>query len=86
MLESLFKKETLTQVFSREYCEIFKNTYFEEHLRTAAFVGFSSKNVYIYILSTSNRAEQCFHNWCMKGLQKKVKNITFLPGYALFRH
>ena len=25
-----------TQVFSCEYCEIFKNIYFEEHLRTAA--------------------------------------------------
>ena len=28
------KKETPTQVFSCEICEIFKNTYFEEHLRT----------------------------------------------------
>ena len=33
-----FIKKTPTQVFSREYCEIFKNTYFEEHLRTAASV------------------------------------------------
>ena len=33
--ESRFlKKETPTQVFSCEICEIFKNTYFEEHLRT----------------------------------------------------
>ena len=24
-------------VFSCEYCEIFKNSYFEEHLQTAAF-------------------------------------------------
>ena len=31
--ESLFaKKETLAQVFSRELCEIFKNTRFTEHL------------------------------------------------------
>ena len=30
------QKETSTQAFSFEYCEIFKNTYFEEHLRTAA--------------------------------------------------
>ena len=30
--------ETPTQVFSCEYYEIFKNTYFEEHLRTAASV------------------------------------------------
>ena len=26
------------QVFSCEYCEIFKNTYFEEHLQAAASV------------------------------------------------
>ena len=29
-------KETPRQEFSCKYCEIFKNTYFEEHLRTAA--------------------------------------------------
>ena len=26
---------TVTEVFSSEYCEMFKNTYFEEHQRTA---------------------------------------------------
>ena len=35
-LSNFIKKETLTQVFSREFCETFKNTYFEEHLQTAA--------------------------------------------------
>ena len=29
-------KETPTQLFSCEYCEVFKNAYFEEYLRTAA--------------------------------------------------
>ena len=32
-------KKTPTQVFSCEYYEIFKNTYFEEHLGTAALIG-----------------------------------------------
>ena len=32
----LHEKEIPTQVFSCEYCEIFKDTYFEEHLRTTA--------------------------------------------------
>ena len=32
---NLFKKETPTQVFSCEIYESFKNTYFEDHLRTA---------------------------------------------------
>ena len=46
MLESLFwqsyktcnliNEESLTLVFSCQYCEIFENTYFDEHLRTAA--------------------------------------------------
>ena len=39
MLESLFDKvailkmQTLTQVFSSEFCEIFKDTFFKEHLQ-----------------------------------------------------
>ena len=32
----LYQKENLTQVFSWEYSEIFKNTSFEKHLSTAA--------------------------------------------------
>ena len=32
----LIKNKTPTQVFFCEYCEIFKNIHFEEHLRTAA--------------------------------------------------
>ena len=31
-----YQKDTPTQVFSCEYSEISKNTYFEEHVRTAA--------------------------------------------------
>ena len=33
----LFKKETPTQVFSCKFCEIFKSTFFTEHLWTIAF-------------------------------------------------
>ena len=33
---SFIKKETLAQVFSYEFCEIFKNTFFVEHLRATA--------------------------------------------------
>ena len=32
----LYWEKTPTQMFSSEYYEIFKNTYFEEHLLTAA--------------------------------------------------
>ena len=34
-LEVFYIKNTPTQVFSYEYCEIFKSTSFEEHLQTA---------------------------------------------------
>ena len=30
-------------MFSYEICEIFMNTYFEEHLRKIAFISFTSK-------------------------------------------
>ena len=33
---NFIKKEALAQVFSCEFCEIFKNTFFTEHLRTTA--------------------------------------------------
>ena len=32
----LSQRENLTRVFSCEYCELFKNMYFEKHLRTMA--------------------------------------------------
>ena len=32
---TLLKKETLTQVFFCEFCKIFNNTFFTEHLRTS---------------------------------------------------
>ena len=35
---SFITKETLTEVFSREFCEIFKNAFFIKHLRTNASI------------------------------------------------
>ena len=35
---SFIKKETLALVFFCEFCEIFKNVYFEEYLQTATSV------------------------------------------------
>ena len=37
-LPEVIKKDTLTQVFSCEFCEIFKNTFFIEHLRAITSV------------------------------------------------
>ena len=40
-------KKSLAQVFSYEFCEISKNTFFTEHLRTTAseYLSFESLNV-----------------------------------------
>ena len=35
-LATLLKKETLAQVFSSEFCEVSKNTFFKEHLWATA--------------------------------------------------
>ena len=42
-------KYTPAQVFSCEIYEIFKNTYFEEHLRTTASVYFADKNLRVIL-------------------------------------
>ena len=47
-----YQKDTLTQVLSSEYCEVFKNTYFEKYLQTAASDRVGSYNVKIYIIET----------------------------------
>ena len=36
---NFIKKETLGQVFLCDFCEIFKNTFFTEHLRMTVFVN-----------------------------------------------
>ena len=41
---NFIKKETLAQVFSCEFCEISKNTFFTEHLYTTASIGPRSQN------------------------------------------
>ena len=35
--KDFIKKEALAQVFSCEFCEIFKNTFFTEHVWATAF-------------------------------------------------
>ena len=41
---NFIKKESLAQVFSFEFCEISKNNFFTEHLRTTASVGIFRDN------------------------------------------
>ena len=46
---NFIKKETLAQVFSCDFCEIFQNTFFTEHLRATA-----SENHYLLFYVDSN--------------------------------
>ena len=50
---NFIKKETLAQVFSSEFCEISKNTFFTEHLRTTASV----KNAFVAEVTFNNSIE-----------------------------
>ena len=53
VLETLFNKvywkETPTQVLSYEICEIFKNTSFENHLRTMTVCWLTELDIFKYI-------------------------------------
>ena len=51
---SFIQKETLAQVFSCVFCEIFKNTFFTEHLRTTATkIMIDTVSYKYYIISIS---------------------------------
>ena len=71
-LNLFFKKKQrawrpLTQVFSFKYCEIFKNTFFEEHLQTAASDLCNSRNrssppeVFLGVLKISSKITREYH-------------------------
>ena len=62
----IYLKENRTQVVFCEYCKIFKNTYFEEHPRTADFVPINIELVIKY--------------WASVGLFL-IKNITWNGFY-----
>ena len=58
---NFIKKKTLTQVFSCEFCEIFKNTFLAEHLRTTAsprtFQTFQIKKTFQTLYTQALRAQ-----------------------------
>ena len=66
-------KQRLAQVFSCEYCKIFKNTYFEEQLRaTVSFLRGFSLTVLIKFTPMNKRTSD---------IQEKHKNVpTFIPN------
>ena len=67
----LIKKETLAQVFSYEFCEISKNTFFTEH-----FWATASKHLE---LKFSTELAFSFH----KGVNKQILCFTLLPDIII---
>ena len=52
---NFIKKETMVLVFSYEFCEIFKNTFFTEHLRaTASMWIIPDHKILTFIVSQSS--------------------------------
>ena len=83
----VYRKETLRQMFSCEYCEIYKNTYFEEYLRAAAFIlshfhtrtklfGFLMDFFFSYITNDSRYYIYCWPN-------HTVQEVPFIEKVTL---
>ena len=57
------KKETPTQVFSCEFCEFFKNTFFTEHLRKTASVAYNLRCLRLLSRVLALVITQIFNFW-----------------------
>ena len=67
----LILKESLTQVFSCEYYKIFKNTYFDENLRTTASAVPLTVNISSWVLISALNS--------IGLLQRSVKDLKSSP-------
>ena len=71
----LYQKKSSTQAFFCEYCKIFSNNYFEEHLRMAASEGFN--------FHPCHGSRCCF--WKVKGLWISSKSYLSLSYLHFFK-
>ena len=72
------RAEDPTQVLSREYCEIFKSAYFEEHQRTAARVYSLLRHGYTKFVRYSHERRLIFEN--------AFKCCEYLSEYNIFNN
>ena len=56
---NFIKKETLAQMFSCEFCEIFKNTFFAKYLRTSASISLWS--IKKHFLRANSKSRHRYH-------------------------
>ena len=80
-------KKALTHTFSSEICKLFKNNYFEEHLRSSSFKPYlkrdSNKGVFLWILwiiqehlFCKGSINGCFWNTSAGSFFNKVASLT----------
>ena len=83
MLQALacyfIKKETQAQVFSCEFCENSKNTFFTEHLRTNA----SLSNIYFKLLESIKISGNIHTKWVKLKTQNTENNPVISSHNAL---
>ena len=70
--------ETPTQVFSCEYCEIFKSTFFEEHRLTATSVVFSLNFIRVWKNHSQFPFCDCTHESCEHVLSYIIRTLLEL--------
>ena len=76
---NFIKKETLTQFFSREFCEIAKNNFSTEHLRTTASARLVLFQSFPIFLSNSLRRNNRT-NW----IRINSKILLTIMSYTLY--
>ena len=82
---NFIKKETLAQVFCCEFCEIFKNLFFTEHLWATASVYCWSKNLKIYwlkVLWTITWIQELYQSWGLTSKSGHYFNFCFTQTSA----
>ena len=77
----MIKKETLTQVFSCQFCEISKKTFFTEDLWATAFKRLETMDSRLQYITNkmtglSNEAEIC--------IQTTISHVIFLETFSIF--
>ena len=78
------KKETLAQVFSFEFCKIFKNTFFTEHLRTTASWDDLSQSYVTSPLALRCDTSVCNNSWWSLLMLFHARMMSFCEFLKIF--
>ena len=79
---NFIKKETLAQVFSYEFCEIFKNIFFTEHLRATALIQCIKEKLSLAHFTYKWKViEISIKTKCMGSKYIFVINATYQPSH-----